>query len=189
MNLFILDKNPKKCAQYHCDRHIVKMPLEAAQMLVSAFWLWNGVTNLHEKRAASNDKKFLRSVFKDFPRTKPDGTPDPWGIGYYLHPCTIWIRTNDRNFSWALELGEELAHEYSRRYNKVHAVVPVFEWIRAQEIPAPKATRKTPFAQAMPDECKVPGDAVAAYRNFYHMHKAKFAVWKYSPTPEWWKGA
>ena len=29
MNLFYLDKNFDKCAEYHVDKHIVKMPLEA----------------------------------------------------------------------------------------------------------------------------------------------------------------
>lgn len=33
MNIFILDKDPKTCAQYHCDKHVVKMILESAQML------------------------------------------------------------------------------------------------------------------------------------------------------------
>jgi hypothetical protein len=33
MNIFILDKNPKTCAEYHCDKHVVKMILESAQML------------------------------------------------------------------------------------------------------------------------------------------------------------
>ncbi|MBC8282988.1 MAG: hypothetical protein H8E32_04185 [Nitrospinae bacterium] len=33
MNIFILDKDIQKCAQYHCDRHVVKMILESAQML------------------------------------------------------------------------------------------------------------------------------------------------------------
>ena len=33
MNIFILDRNLKKCAQYHCDRHVVKMILESAQLL------------------------------------------------------------------------------------------------------------------------------------------------------------
>lgn len=36
MNIFVLDKDPKKCAQYHADRHVVKMPLESAQMLCTA---------------------------------------------------------------------------------------------------------------------------------------------------------
>ena len=36
MNIFHLDKNPKICAEYHCDRHVVKMILETAQMLSTA---------------------------------------------------------------------------------------------------------------------------------------------------------
>jgi hypothetical protein len=37
MNIFVLDKDPIKAAEMHCNKHIVKMPLEVAQMLCSAF--------------------------------------------------------------------------------------------------------------------------------------------------------
>jgi hypothetical protein len=33
MNIFVLDKNIAKCAKYHCDKHVVKMVLEYAQIL------------------------------------------------------------------------------------------------------------------------------------------------------------
>ncbi|GJL77296.1 MAG: hypothetical protein NPINA01_02850 [Nitrospinaceae bacterium] len=33
MNIFVLDKDLKKAAQYHCDQHVVKMILEYAQIL------------------------------------------------------------------------------------------------------------------------------------------------------------
>ena len=36
MNIFILDKDPKVCASYHCDKHVVKMILESAQMMCTA---------------------------------------------------------------------------------------------------------------------------------------------------------
>ena len=36
MNIFILDKDIEKCAQYHCDQHVVKMILESVQMLCTA---------------------------------------------------------------------------------------------------------------------------------------------------------
>lgn len=36
MNIFILDYDIEKCAQYHCDPHAVKMILESAQMLSTA---------------------------------------------------------------------------------------------------------------------------------------------------------
>ena len=36
MNIFILDNDIEKCAQYHCDQHVVKMILESVQMLCTA---------------------------------------------------------------------------------------------------------------------------------------------------------
>jgi len=42
MNIFVLDYNIDKCAKYHCDRHVVKMILESAQMLSTALRL-NGI--------------------------------------------------------------------------------------------------------------------------------------------------
>ena len=33
MNIFVLDRNPILAAQYHCDKHVVKMVLETAQLL------------------------------------------------------------------------------------------------------------------------------------------------------------
>jgi hypothetical protein len=35
MNIFVLDKNPHVAAMYACDRHVIKMILESAQMLCS----------------------------------------------------------------------------------------------------------------------------------------------------------
>lgn len=33
MNIFVLDEDPVRAAQAQCDRHVVKMPLESAQMV------------------------------------------------------------------------------------------------------------------------------------------------------------
>ena len=33
MNIFYLDDDIQKCVEYHCDKHVVKMILESAQML------------------------------------------------------------------------------------------------------------------------------------------------------------
>lgn len=33
MNIFVLDNNIEKCAEFHCDKHVVKMILESVQML------------------------------------------------------------------------------------------------------------------------------------------------------------
>jgi hypothetical protein len=39
MNIFVLDSNLKKCAEYHANRHVVKMIIEYNQLLCSAHWL------------------------------------------------------------------------------------------------------------------------------------------------------
>ena len=41
MNIFALDNDPKLCAQYHCDKHVVKMILEHAQMLSTTARLYD----------------------------------------------------------------------------------------------------------------------------------------------------
>lgn len=39
MNIFVLDNNIKKCAQFHNNSHVVKMIIEYNQLLCSAHWL------------------------------------------------------------------------------------------------------------------------------------------------------
>jgi len=42
MNIFVLDDNPSLAAAYHCDKHVVKMALESAQLLSTATILSGG---------------------------------------------------------------------------------------------------------------------------------------------------
>lgn len=41
MNIFILDDDPATCAKYHCDKHVVKMTLETAQILCTVQHMYN----------------------------------------------------------------------------------------------------------------------------------------------------
>jgi hypothetical protein len=41
MNIFYFDSDIELNAQYHCDRHCIKMILEQSQLLCSAHWLNN----------------------------------------------------------------------------------------------------------------------------------------------------
>ena len=38
MNIFVLDTDIKKCAEYHCDQHVIKMILESVQILCAALY-------------------------------------------------------------------------------------------------------------------------------------------------------
>lgn len=42
MNIFVLDENPSTAAAYHCDKHVVKMIVETAQILSTAHWELGG---------------------------------------------------------------------------------------------------------------------------------------------------
>ena len=42
MNIFFLDNDIRKCAIYHCDKHVVKMTLETAQLLCGVHHIIGG---------------------------------------------------------------------------------------------------------------------------------------------------
>ena len=42
MNIFVLDENPYLAAQYHNNKHVVKMILETAQLLSTAHHVLDG---------------------------------------------------------------------------------------------------------------------------------------------------
>lgn len=53
MNIFVLDKDPVISAQQQVDKHVVKMPLESAQMLCSAL-IRHGLTDTPYRQAHKN---------------------------------------------------------------------------------------------------------------------------------------
>ena len=38
MNIFVLDHDINRCAEYHCDQHVIKMILESVQILCTALY-------------------------------------------------------------------------------------------------------------------------------------------------------
>ena len=46
MNIFYLDKDPAKAAKIQYNKHVVKMPLESAQMLCTAHHAVLGASEL-----------------------------------------------------------------------------------------------------------------------------------------------
>ena len=58
MNRFIIEDTPSKIAKSLCDQHIVKMPLEEAQMLCTA--LWHHVPDYAEEQTCTN--LYIRSI-------------------------------------------------------------------------------------------------------------------------------
>ena len=175
MNIFVLDEDPVTAARMHCDKHVPKMCVEAAQMMASAM-----------RRHGATDEQM--------PLTKAGR---PYKGGYKHHPCTVWAGDTWPNFNWLAVHAIGLCVEYRKRFGKDHACYKptlrmqslgrvmilkpsddIMEHITGGEL--------TPFAQAMPDEYR-DDDAVKAYRAYYH--SKQFAKWeKGTPAPDWWRG-
>ena len=158
MNIFVLDTNPKLCAQMHCDKHVVKMILEHAQMMCTTH-------HLH-----------------------PSGYGRAYNIPYKVthknHPCTVWLRESITNYQWLYSMTYWLNEEYKIRFN--HDVNHK-SWDVIQSLPICPSIPyigRTEFAQAMPDDYK-DKNAVKAYRKYYNMDKIKLHKWTNSNTPEW----
>ena len=99
MNIFVLDLDPVVAARMHCDKHVPKMCVEAAQMMASAL-----------RRHGATDEQM--------PLTKK---VTPYKGGYHHHPCTVWAGDSWANLKWLCLHGMELTIEYSRRFGKIHA--------------------------------------------------------------------
>lgn len=113
------------------------------------------------------------------------GFATPYKSTHRKHPCTLWVDRSYDNFLWLAELADALNREYRYRYKKKrdHASIRVLHDILPLRY---ESTGLTEFAQAMPDEYKVEGDAVAAYRAYYHGDKHAIARWTRRQAPGWW---
>ena len=181
MNIFILDENPQIAAQMQCDKHVMKMIVESAQMLSTAHRVLDGT---EWTDYAKNGRRIKR--WKS-PYTLMEDML--YKASFVGHPCTKWVMENDKNYYWLTEHAYELCKEYTRRYKKVHKTEDMISLIRFRKpVNIPISDCITPFAQAMPDEYKNE-DAVKAYRAYYLGEKTGFAEWKYSDTPAWYEEA
>jgi hypothetical protein len=171
VNIFYLDKNPQKCAEMHVDKHCVKMILEYAQLLSTAHRVLDGV--LTDGLSQSGRKRKLY-VLND------SRNEILYSATHVNHPSAIWCRQSDSNYMWLAELLEECCKEYSYRYGKIHKVessglMQSLKNVFPKNIPNKPFTEPTP---AMPDECKVPGNSLMSYHNYYNMNKQHLWSWK-----------
>jgi hypothetical protein len=82
-----------------------------------------------------------------------------------------------------------MCQEYSLRYHREHKAENIIYSALAKSYLIPEKGLLVP-PKAMPEEVKIGQnsweDVIASYRNFYHIHKIRFAKWNYSEKPQWW---
>lgn len=210
VNVFMLDHDPAAAARAHCDRHVVKMIVETAQLLSTA---WH---RLHNADCFPVDAEVPYSGMLEWvvppalfrtPQliaTRKDGPVYSGDKPFWLlagqrvynpthahHPCAVWARSLGGNYLWLWRLGMALLDEYTARYGRVHKTAPVL-WTLEAVPPALWGSLDTwsEVPPAMPEDSRVLTedgfyDSVQSYRTYYVKHKQALLTWKGSAPPAW----
>lgn len=190
MNLFVLSENAAAAAKAHGDKHVIKMMLEACQMLYTAHWTAAYPSLLENKSAVavSRAQKALPLPVRLLTAPKQKGTGEPGFRPVHLHhPCTLWIRESLGNYYWACSLALALAAEYEFRWpGRTHSCKAHATWLLLHPPKIPRCER-TQFVLAMDDIYKISSDPVENYRNYYRTSKQERGLTKYTgrEAPEW----
>lgn len=161
MNIFFLSNDPDDCARQHCDKHVVKMILETAQLLSNAHHMLDG-------------DQVIKPIYK---------------LTHKNHPSAVWTRASVTHYEWLWMLLGTLCREYTHRYGKVHKVERdgLIEILKTPPVNIPRSSWMSEPPPAMPDEYKVT-NVVESYRNYYRGAKRSFARWTNREIPEWFNG-
>jgi hypothetical protein len=162
MNLFILSLNPVECASMMMDKHVIKIILEAIQMLCAA------------KRILDPTDPLCESLYK---------------ITHKNHPVSVWVRSSFENYSWTLDLVDAMHSEWQYRYehSKIHKSLSIAHQLRENPPLHFECIGLTPFAKAMPDQYKCIEEPIDAYKQYYMSEeKRKIASWKKRERPSWY---
>jgi len=180
MNVFYLDNDPDLCAQYHNDKHVVKMCIEYAQLMSTAHRvldgsLWYGKT--------INGRKIARYFLEDGEMNEV-----LYKASHLNHPSNRWVRASTEHYEWLYNTWTSLCNEYRHRYGKVHESfrkLEVYLLLPPKNMPTKPFVAPPPAMSSFP-ECIVENDSIKSYRNYYWKAKAGFCVWSKRQKPEWW---
>ena len=164
MNRFIIEEDVEAIAKSLCDQHIVKMPLEEAQMLCTSLW--------HHAPEYAEEQGLYKPV-------------------HQKHPCTLWAMENRANYRWAYSLYTSMLCEYHHRYGKWHgAGKHSIALYKGRHLLPDGDVTPHPQCFSGHDDCKTDEDyPIEAYRAFYRIDKLRFARYNRGRNmPQWMKG-
>jgi hypothetical protein len=179
MNIFYLHNNPETCAQYHVDKHVVKMILEYAQLLSTAHRVLDGT-----QIQTTNEKGRKKTIY-----SLPDERDSHlYQATHINHPSAKWTRHSIHNYQWLYQMWLALMEEYTFRYEKIHTCEKLKLALANTPINIPTNDFTSPW-RAMPDEFKVPRHVkdytIESYRAYYKGSKSHMFKWKNRTQPEW----
>ena len=181
MNIFILNEDPVIAAREQCDKHVVKMIVESAQMLSTAHRMLDG--DFGKRKSVSGKTMSAYWELDDSRENKL------YKAVHMAHPCTVWTMESSANYIWHVRHFEALCDEYTYRYGKVHATDTKLRDALCRLPDNIPLGDLTPFKLAMGSnpECML-DDAVESYHRFYETKQKRFGmVWSKRPTPSWFR--
>jgi hypothetical protein len=163
VNFFYLDKDPIQCAKYYCNKHILKIPIEIAQIL----------SKIHHELETGVD---YCKIYKNSQVVKNT-------LGPYC-----WIKQSYDNYIWTSKLGLALINEYKIRYNKdTHKSEPILKYLANNPPKLPKigitrfiGTNKYDMFQY------ISNDPIICGRYNYVEMKCKNDKWNIHGPPNWY---
>ena len=157
MNIFVLSDNVKEVAEWHLDKHCVKMPLESAQMLCTALHIHGG-QNIPYKPA---HVKHPCTLWTAQSRANFQWLCD---LGYAL--CDEYTYRYGK-----VHATDTLLREKLKQLPRNIEVGPLTQ---------------QPLAMKANPECMHPNDPVRSYREFYQTKQGRFKMaWTKREVPEW----
>ena len=177
MNIFGLSTDPIESAEMMCDKHIVKMIVESAQLLSTAHRIVDGVEYYDKSK---NNRRIKRWKHPDYLLEKTLYQTVSWN-----HPSAVWARKSNNNYNWLFCHFDALCREYTYRYGKIHSTEERLLDVLKNPPTSIAIGPLTPLPQAMPDKYKGVY-YVDAYRRYYVGDKIGFAKWTRRDAPDWW---
>ena len=183
MNIFTTNICPVKSAHELCDKHVVKMIVEYAQLMSTAHRVLDGDEYYDKTKAGRRIKRWLHPD-KDKERLL-------YKASHIKHPSGLWCRTSTANYDWLYSHFKASCEEYTHRYGREHLTET--KMLRLLSIPPknlPKG-KQTEFAIAIAEHqsCRqLPGfdqmSVVDKYKQYIKLDKP-FATWSKREKPFW----
>jgi hypothetical protein len=177
MNIFYLDHDPKKCAELHNDKHVVKMILEYAQLLSTAHRVLDGTLHTGLSKTGRKQTRYVLSDNREY---------NLYASTHINHPSAVWVRVRESHYRWLFSLWIELMDEYTYRYGKIHSSSRLIGYLNKPPTNIEFGGGFDQPTPAMPDVYKVSANSIRSYINYYVGAKQHLASWKKRTKPEWY---
>jgi hypothetical protein len=186
LNIFVLDEDPEKAAEYHFDKHVVSQILEGTQMACTAHWIALFLEEPKENcnfRTKKEMSEYLQQKYPYGHNKRP-----PYKLTHINAPITQWVAKDKKNYLWLISLIKSLGTQFKLRYKKDHKCMEHLSWLE-NNIPSccKDSDEKISFYNNVPEEFKLE-NVVESYRNYYILGKKDIASWeKIDNIPYWYK--